>query len=426
MKTSLMGKFLYGSLFVILLPILLAAWARATSGIVLLPVFANENAGFIAAGMGIMLMALGMHALVIHGKGLPMNAYPPPILVKQGIYRLLPHPIYTGCCLCAIGLSIIFQSPSGLWLVSPTLMLGCMALVYGYERDDLRARFGDAAMTRPHLSLPSGASGKATPAERLSVYLLVFLPWLVLYEAVIMLGAPPDARSNAMPFEQSVPVIEWTELFYASVYAFVLIVPLLPLTSRALRAFAIRGLVLSAMGTFCFLTIPFIAPWRPFVPEGLFGNLLQFERSNDGITAAFPSTHVMWAMLAAHTWSRVFPKGKKIWWILCAAITVSCFTTGMHTIADVIGGVIAGALVLRIDAVWEVIRSNTERLANSWHEWRIGSMRVINHGGYTALGSFAGLCIVGSIVGSAALTEMLIVALFSLVGAGMWAQIVEG
>jgi prolipoprotein diacylglyceryltransferase/protein-S-isoprenylcysteine O-methyltransferase Ste14 len=425
MKASAFGKIAYGSVFIILLPAVLFVWGGATNDIVTAPVFANDFLGFLAAATGGALMALGMGALIVLGKGLPMNAYPPALYVNTGIYKFLSHPIYVGCCACAIGISILLRSSSGLWLVSPTLILACVALVYGYERDDLRARFGNA-ISRPYVSLPSAAVTQATLPERISVYLLIFLPWFILYEAVIALGVPPDARTNALPFEQSFPVIEWTELIYASTYAFVLIVPLLPITSRRLRTFAISGLVLSAIGTFCFLTIPFIAPPRPFIPAGFFGRLLAFERSCDGATAAFPSTHVMWAMLAAHTWSQIFPKGKTIWWLVCAAISISCFTTGMHTVADVIGGWAAGILVLRIDTVWEAIRSSTERLANSWHEWRVGRMRIINHGGYVALGSFAGLCIVGSVVGTAALGPMLIVAFFSLLGAGMWAQIVEG
>src|SRR5207253_7610621 len=81
-----------------------------------------------------------------------MNAYPPPRYVAQGIFRLLPHPIYTGFTMLCVGVSIAVVSASGLWLVSPIVALSCAARVLGYERHDLRERFGRASM-----SLPAGS-----------------------------------------------------------------------------------------------------------------------------------------------------------------------------------------------------------------------------------------------------------------------------
>src|SRR5439155_18316862 len=52
-----------------------------------------------------------------------MNAYPPPRYVAQGIFRLLPHPIYTGFTMLCVGVSIAVVSASGLWLVSPIVAL---------------------------------------------------------------------------------------------------------------------------------------------------------------------------------------------------------------------------------------------------------------------------------------------------------------
>jgi prolipoprotein diacylglyceryltransferase len=207
---------------------------------------------------------------------------------------------------------------------------------------------------------------------------------------------------------------------------FILLVPLLPLTSRQLRTFAVNGLAATAIVIPCFLIVPLIAPPRPFIPTGMWGQLLEFERAYDSPAAAFPSFHVVWSIVAAFTYTQVFPKRKIAWRLWCLAIGVSCFTTGMHTLADIIGGFGAGYCVLHIRSIWERMRQATELLANSWKEWRIGPVRVINHGGYVALGSFVGLCIAGSIVGSASTVWMLIVAFSSLIGAGVWAQVVEG
>ena len=52
------------------------------------------------------LLLLGMAHLWVYGGGLPMNACPPPGYVMQGIYRFLPHPIYTGFCMICAGTSI--------------------------------------------------------------------------------------------------------------------------------------------------------------------------------------------------------------------------------------------------------------------------------------------------------------------------------
>src|SRR2546429_1610145 len=76
-----------------------------------------------------------------------MNAYPPPRYVAQGIFRLLPHPIYTGFTMLCVGVSIAVVSASGLWLVSPIVALSCAARVLGYERHDLRERL-DRKSTR--------------------------------------------------------------------------------------------------------------------------------------------------------------------------------------------------------------------------------------------------------------------------------------
>jgi membrane-associated phospholipid phosphatase len=425
MNTSLVGKMLYGLFFIVILPLFLFLWARETNDIVVLPIIENQILGITISLCGVIVMTIGMITLIMRGNGLPMNAYPPKNYVNSGIYKYFSHPIYVGFCGVVIGCSIVFQSPSGLWLVSPVLILGCVALVYGFEYHDLRVRFGNS-ISKPIISLPSSEDTPATITERISVYLLVFLPWLVLYEAVITLGIPSDGITFYFPFEKNLAVIEWTELFYASTYLFILLVPLLSVTSRQLRTFAVNGLVATVIVTFCFIMVPFIAPPRPFIPTGFFGKLLQLECAYDSPAAAFPSFHVVWSMLAAFTFSQSFPKGKQLWWLWCFAISASCVTTGMHTLIDVIGGLAAGFSVLHIKSIWEKIRKITEQIANSWKEWRIGPVRIINHGGYVALGTFAGLCIVGSIVGSDAINLVLLIAFCSLIGSGLWAQFVEG
>src|SRR5262249_7327847 len=132
--------------------------------------------------LGVLLLAAGMHALWVHGGGLPMNAFPPPRLVQRGIYRYLSQPIYIGFVVLCAGVSVAAGSGAGLWVVTPLVATGCAALVFGYERHDLRRRFGVLPASR--IDLPPDDPGAPEPWQRISVYLVLFLPWLVMYEAI--------------------------------------------------------------------------------------------------------------------------------------------------------------------------------------------------------------------------------------------------
>ena len=152
-----MGKFLYAITFVILLPIALVAWARATSSAITLPTPRVPIVGYSLAAIGIAIILESMRELWFKGGGLPMNAYPPARLVKSGLYALIPHPIYAGFCAACFGCSIATGSSGGLWLVTPIVILGCIALVKGYEGPALRARFPE--------SLPPTRSADAHPGS---------------------------------------------------------------------------------------------------------------------------------------------------------------------------------------------------------------------------------------------------------------------
>jgi protein-S-isoprenylcysteine O-methyltransferase Ste14 len=118
------GKVLYGATFILFLPLALIAWASATARIVRLPPVRSLPLGLSLLTIGALLLLSGMRDLWVHGGGLPMNADPPPRYVNRGVYRFLPHPIYTGFCLLCVGVSISASSASGLWLISPLAILG--------------------------------------------------------------------------------------------------------------------------------------------------------------------------------------------------------------------------------------------------------------------------------------------------------------
>jgi protein-S-isoprenylcysteine O-methyltransferase Ste14 len=421
-SAGVIARVCYGLLFILALPALLVAWAVATSGVVALPAVRDPAAGAALALAGGLLVAAGWFALWRFGGGLPMNAFPPPRYVDRGVYRYTGQPIYLGAVLVCAGVALGLGSASGLWLVTPVVAAGAGALVIGYEWPDLRRRFG-AGVRPPLLALPRATESSPGAWARLSVYLLVLLPWLVAYEAVQLMGVPPDAIDSRLAFERGWPVIEWTEAPYASAYALVLLAPLVAPTGLALRRFALTGLIATAFVTLIYLAVPLIAPPRSFEPTTLLGRLLAREQSFNHTVAAFPAFHVIWVLIAADAWPR---RTRPLVFGWAAVIAVSCVTTGMHSLADVAAALVLFPLLRRYDALWDTLRRGAERVANSWREWRVGPIRIIGHGAWAALGAATGVLIAGTLAGTATLPGVLLVAACALVGAGLWAQWLEG
>jgi len=138
LKKSL-AKILYGFLFVFLVPLFLIWWSLVVKVPFMplkFPIF-----GLVLAIIGLMILILGMFTLITKGKGLPMNAFPPKKLVTEGVYRIIPHPIYFGFVLTCLGLSLKFGSATGFWLTTPLVLLACISLVVGYERPFLITRY---------------------------------------------------------------------------------------------------------------------------------------------------------------------------------------------------------------------------------------------------------------------------------------------
>jgi len=416
-------RILYGALFVAVLPLALVVWAHGARNAVHLPALDSTLWGAGLMGCGVAVLAVGMGALWRRGGGLPMNAFPPPRLVEEGIYSLVPHPIYGGFTILCAGAAIFSGSAAGLWLVTPSVALACAALVLGYEMPDLRNRFG-ARSSSPWL--PADGPGAPSLLERLRIYPVLLLPWLVLFEAMGLLGKPVDAVSTYLPFESHLQVIEQTELVYASTYLVVLLAPLLAVSGRALRRFALRGLTAMALLFPLYLLLPFFVPPRSFIPATSFAPLLLWKRTPWSGIAAFPSFHVVWALIAASALGEGKRSRKFIWGTWALLVAVSCVTTGMHSIADVLAGFAAYALVVRMGDLWRAILRLAERIANSWKEWRIGPVRIINHGGFAAAAVLLGLGLIDAQLGPG--REVLTASIFlcATVGAAFWAQWVEG
>ena len=418
----MIGRLLYGALFVVVLPAILVLWARVLDARLTLPVYGTPWLAGACIGVGVLAIVLAWQALWVHGRGLPMNAYPPKQLVTRGVYAVLPHPIYVGFTFVVLGVSMASRSPSGLWVLTPFVALGSAALLWGYELPDLEHRF--CARPRAWLSSPEDASRTPTVAERISATLVTVGSFCALYELVTLLGAPRDGIETYFAFERTWPVVLASYPFYASTYVAAILASWAPRSARELRRYVLRAWVSLALIFPVFFFVPFIVPPRPFVSASVLGQALLFERAQDSPAGALPSYHVVWAFLAASTFARRWPKMRAVCMVWAMAVAASCVLTGMHSLADVAAGLVVALLVLRWEEVWEGMRRATEHLANSWREWRFGPVRVISHGVYAGLASAVGVGLVAHLSGSIA--AAFFAWLGGLIGAGLWAQYIEG
>jgi prolipoprotein diacylglyceryltransferase/protein-S-isoprenylcysteine O-methyltransferase Ste14 len=418
------ARLAYAALFALALPALLVAWAIRLNTVLELPAYGSVAPGAGVAIAGFALMAVATRDLWVNGRGLPASPFPPERLVTSGVYSIIPHPIYLGAVLVSLGVCLATRSAAGLWIVSPLLALATVAFVLGFEHDFTRRRYG--AVPAPLLRLPSNSDAPPSATERAAVYVLMFLPWFVLYEGIEYLGVPPDARSTYLGWDWSLPVIPWTEALYAAVYPLALLAPLAASRKRDLRRYALGGLWATAIIIPLYLLLPLVAPAKPVPGEGVWQTMMAAERLHDQPATAFPSFHVVWSCLAAQLYAARWPRLRWLWWAIVAALAASCVTTGMHAAADVVAGFAAYALVSRRDAVWRHLRNEAEGVANSWREITIGPFRLMSHGIYAGLGAAVGLIIAVALAGSQNAGWLAAMTLAGALGAALWAQLVEG
>lgn len=420
-----MGKVLYGFLFCVALPLALAALAMRLDSAVTLATPRWPLIGWSLALGGAGLMLAAMSNLWVRGGGLPMNAYPPPKLVTSGAFALVPHPIYTGFSTAVAGVSLGAGSPGGLWVVCPLVIAGCIALVMGYEGPALRRRFGGLAPA-PCVRGPDGGEGPPSIRDRLALYGLLFLPWLVLYEGWGH-AQPVGPMSPALPGEWDWPVWEWTTYPYSAAYPFVLAVPFVLRSRGDLRRFFADGWVTLGVMMLAYAALPFRTPPRPFDPSQLGGWLLAIERA-DGLdgAVALPAYHAAWAVLAASAWASRGRGAAAAGWIVTGLIAVSCATTGMHTVSDVVAGAAVAGMVLSRGSLWRLALAGCERLANAWACVRIGPVRILNYAGFSALAAGIGMFIAACLTGTEGDWRLLVIAAATLLGAALWGQVLVG
>ena len=389
--TAVLALSLYAALFVAALPALLVAWARALDASLDLPACHAAGAGRLIAACGFLVWAAGVVQIVRQGGGLPMNAFPPPRLATGGIYRLVAHPIYLGWVLACGGVALAAGSPSGLFVVTPAVALGCAALVIGLEGPGLRRRFGPSASFRTWLRLPADEVASPDLPERLAVCCLLVPTWLAVQAALVALAGGETAAGLPRP----VPVGGAAALGAAGAVALAAFVAR---TRAALRAFAVEGLV--ALGLLAVVGLSVPAGWWPASP-------------------------VAWGGLAALALAARSRAWAIAGWTVAAGLAGLCLAEGRSV------GAVAGAAVLVLSArqpwrSWRRALDCAERLANSWRAWRVGPLRIISHGVYPGAAAAIGLAGMGALAGPAALGSAIVVSASALAGAALWAQWVEG
>lgn len=422
-RSNFIGKILYGSLFVILIPLILWQWAVKTEEFIKLPAVHHFVGGLFISIDGLALILWGMLDLWGFGKGLPMNAYPPKLFVTKGLYRFLSHPIYVGAGILSIGLSIYSGSASGLWLISPLFILGMTALVLGYEKEAIETIFKPENY-RPLISIPPDIDKESTRWEKWSFAILVLLPWLILYELITFTGIPTAAIETYFPFENQIPVFPFTEIIYLSAYPYVIFLPFFIKNTKTLRNATIAGFLMNAVGLLFQFFLPLIASFKPFNPDDYFGQLLLLEREWTSPAGAFPSFHVAWAFFAAFFYSKTFPKWKILFYFLAMLISTSCITTGMHSLLDVLAGWVLFYFSVNYGFVWKWLRTKSEWLANSYREFYLGKIRVISHAIFPGIAGFTGIFITSFLTNQP--FAVFIICICSIIAAGLWAQLVEG
>lgn len=204
------------------------------------------------------------------------------------------------------------------------LSLLTAAIVHGVFRWPTILTQRQAAETKP-----------PTLAERISVHLLIYGAWALVFGAVIWRGVAAGARDVRFAFERDWPVWEQAEWIYLSVYFVPAAMPWLAPTRAALRRYSVNLWRLLAVSVPLFL-LPLASPARSFNATTFAGELLQWETMRgDFAAASLPSFHVFWGLLVGQLLATRGRGWAWVGWSWAAAVALACIATGTHALADV-------------------------------------------------------------------------------------------
>ncbi len=137
----------YATLFLGALPLLL--WTLGGRFDVLFQLPPVESGplrvfGLFMATYGFLRMAAAMLSLRSIGHGWPISHLPPPLLVSQGPYLRLRHPVYVGFVTAFVGAGFASGSSGRAIGAGAILALGSLIYAVGFEEPRLVRRFGGA------------------------------------------------------------------------------------------------------------------------------------------------------------------------------------------------------------------------------------------------------------------------------------------
>jgi prolipoprotein diacylglyceryltransferase len=175
-----------------------------------------------------------------------------------------------------------------------------------------------------------------------------------------------------------------------------------------------------------FLAIPLILPPSPFVSHLLPGRGVPWPPLLDNEWQYFPSFPLIWGLLTAQAVAYRWPSLRWVAGSWASLVAISCVTVSKDGWVGILGALATVAFASHLSAIWQMIRATADRIANSWQEWRLGPVRIINHGEYAGLAAFLAIWIDTAFTGPGHQTAILVAALAGVVGAALWAQYVEG
>lgn len=404
-NNQIIGKILYALFFLFFFPAFLWIWAEFTKNIIPFPAIESKPAGGVLIFLGVSLMLWGMHALHFYGKGLPMNAYPPPVFVTRGPYRLFRHPIYWGFGLLMSGYFIYSGSASGIWLVSPLTVLGMVALVLGHESIDLKKRFPDQHI-RTILDYPENRRDKADLRDR---FTSIF--WLVSY--MVVSNFVIEKLNGTVFTIPGAPLVIFpgleNPLFPFLGVGFILATPFMLKQKDILREWEVTGFIALSLSTFSGLLYPEIGT--------------QCVPAQDSVLFAVPF------FLLFISWKALFRQSVKMAVVITpvvvflVVIQLNICRTPWLNLASTVLIFLFSTNYLKI---WIFLKGSSEKIANSWKEWVFGKIRVINHGFYVGFGAFLGVFMAGMLAGKEYALALLIFAVIVNICSALWAQIIEG
>ena len=403
--THVTRKFLYAILFLIIIPSGLWFWAKYTEDLIKFPAIESTTAGWILTIGGSLLMLLAMFTLIKYGKGLPMNAYPPPRFVKRGPYRLLRHPIYWGFGILMVGYFILAGSASGLWLVSPITILCMITLVLGYEKIDLKKRFPDETI-KTILDLPENkAESFGVRVRFASLFWVVALLLLGNFITGKLAGNIPALIGKSLVVNLS---FENPYLPFLS-FLFIISIPFLLKRKDILREWALSGILALSISIFIALIFPALGA--------------QFLPADNSILITVP---IFLIFISLKSIIRQSKQLAVFFGFIAVALVIIQLTNSRSAVLHFTGSILIFLLSANYRRIWFFLKNSTEKIANSWKEWVFGKVRVINHGFYVGLGTFFGILLAGILSGKEYAWAILIFVFTLIVFSALWAQIIEG